>query len=140
MHPETGLPDSSALGVYQRTVLVADDDVMTLKLIRMLLQRQSYEVLTAFDGQEALEISRKHQGTIDLLITDVEMPKLNGIALSRYLLEERRGIKVLVMSGADKGKSVRQNMLFLPKPFEGKALLASVREALELPKPSLNQL
>jgi CheY-like chemotaxis protein len=115
---------------------------MIHEVITILLQEQGYVVLSAFDGQEALEISRKHPGKIDLLITDVDMPRLNGIKLCMQLLEERPGIKAIVMSGTDKGEIVRRNIdiPFLSKPFKSEALLANIREMLESPKQSPNQL
>lgn len=92
-------------------------------------------MLSASDGQEGLELSRKYPGTIDLVITDVDMPRLNGMDLSAHLLKERPGIKVIVMSGAEMGEIVRQNvhLPFLPKPFDGEALLERVREILGAP-------
>ena len=77
----------------------------------------------------------KYPGAIDLLITDVDMPRMNGTDLCGHLMEERPGIKVLVMSGADISDIVSQNanMPFLPKPFNGQTLKARVREILTLP-------
>ena len=74
-------------------------------------------------------------GNIDLLITDVKMPRMNGTDLCAHLLEERPGIKVLVMSGADMNEIVSQNvnLPFLPKPFDGQTLKARVREILTAP-------
>jgi DNA-binding response OmpR family regulator len=92
-------------------------------------------VLAAADGHEGLELSRKYPGTIELVITDMQMPKLNGADLCAHLLEERPGIKVLIMSGADIGEIVSQNvnLPFLPKPFDGKTLIARVRAILAAP-------
>ena len=69
---------------------------------------------------------------MDLVITDVDMPRLNGTDLCAHLLEERPGIKVLMMSGADMSEIVSQNinLPFLPKPFDGKTLIARVRAIL----------
>ena len=132
---ETGLPDPRSLGVHQPIILVADDEVMIRNLVTLLLQARGYVVLSASDGQEALELSRKYPGTIDLVITDVEMPRLNGMDLCAHLLEERPGIKAIVMSGADMSEITRQNinLPFLPKPFDGDALLARVRTILGAP-------
>jgi DNA-binding response OmpR family regulator len=137
-NPETNLPDLHSLGVHQPIILVADDEVMIRNLVTLLLQGHGYVVLSASDGQEGLELSRKYPGTIDLVITDVEMPRLNGMNLCAHLLEERPGIKVIVMSGADMGQIVSQNinMPFLPKPFDGEALLARVRATLGAPVQS----
>jgi len=121
----------------QRVILVADDEVMIRNLVRILMQAEGFFVLAAADGHEGLELSRKYPGTIDLVITDVHMPRLNGTDLRAHLLEERPGIKVLVMSGADMTEIVSQNenLLFLPKPFDGKALIGRVRAMLADPAP-----
>jgi DNA-binding response OmpR family regulator len=138
---ETDLPDLRSLGVHQPIILVADDEVLIRNLVTILLQRQGYVVLSASDGQEGLELSRKYPGTIDLVITDVKMPRLNGMDLCTHLLEERPGIKVIVMSGEDIGEIVSQNvnLPFLPKPFDGEALLARVRAILGDPVKSSTQ-
>jgi DNA-binding response OmpR family regulator len=99
------------------------------------LQHEGYFVLSAADGYEGLELSRKYPGPIDLVITDVQMPRLNGTDLCALLIKERPGIRVLVMSGADMHEIVSQNanMPFLPKPFDGETLKASVRAILDQP-------
>lgn len=113
-------------------VLVADDDSQIRKLIIALLQEDGHQVLSAADGLEALEISRESPGPIDLVITDVEMPRLNGIELCTHLLEERLGIKLLVMSGAETSATVAEEaeFAFLPKPLDILALRAKVRAIL----------
>jgi DNA-binding response OmpR family regulator len=138
---DTSLPDLRSLGVREPIILVADDEVMIRNLVTILLQQQGYIVLSASDGQEGLQLSRKYPGPIDLVITDVEMPRLNGMDLCGYLLKERPGIKVIVMSGADMREIVTQNvhLPFLPKPFDGKALLARVRAVLTIPARSSNR-
>lgn len=134
-NPETNLPDLRSLGVHQSIILVADDEVMIRNLVTLLLQEEGYIVLSASDGQEGLELSRRYPGIIDLVITDMKMPRLNGMDLRGHLLIERPGIKVIVMSGADMGEIVRQNinLPFLPKPFDGESLLARVRAVLGAP-------
>jgi DNA-binding response OmpR family regulator len=99
------------------------------------MQREGHFVLAAADGHEGLELSRHYPGKIDLVITDVEMPRLNGADLCAHLMEERPEIKVLVMSSADMTEIVSQNvnLPFLPKPFDGHALKARVREILAAP-------
>jgi DNA-binding response OmpR family regulator len=137
-NPENRLSDLRFSGVHQPIILVADDEVMIRNLVTLLLQEEKYIVLSASDGQEGLELSRRYPGTIDLVITDVEMPRLNGMNLCAHLLEERPGIKVIIMSGTDMGEIVRQNvnLPFLPKPFDGEALLARVRAILGVPVKS----
>jgi CheY-like chemotaxis protein len=128
-------PDLRSVGVRQPIILVADDEVMVRNLVTILMQTEGYFVLAAADGHEALELSRKYPGTIHLVITDVQMPRLNGTDLCARLLEERPGIKVLVMSGADMTEIVSQNvnLPFLPKPFDGETLKARVRAILAPP-------
>src|SRR5678815_6060383 len=129
------LPDLRLLGVHQSVILVADDEPLIRNLVTLLLQHEGYFVLSAADGHEGLELSRKYPGAIDLVITDVEMPRMNGTDLCGHLMEERPGIKMLVMSGKDISDIVRQNanMPFLPKPFNGEILKAKVQAILAAP-------
>jgi len=129
------LPDLRDLGADQPVILVADDDALIRNLVTLLLQHEGYFVLSAADGHEGLQLSRQYPGVIDLVITDMQMPRLNGADLSAHLLEERPGIKVMIMSGADIGEIVSQNanLLFLPKPFDGETLKARVRAILAPP-------
>ena len=123
---------TNSLGSHQPVILVADDEVMIRNLVTILMQLEGYLVVTAADGQEGLELSRKFSGKIDLVITDMEMPRLNGSDLCSHLLEERPGIKILVMSGSDMAEIVEANihMQFLPKPFDGETIKKRVREIL----------
>jgi DNA-binding response OmpR family regulator len=137
------LPDLGSLGASQSVILVADDEALVRNLVTLLLQSDGYFVLSAADGHEGLELSRQYPGTIDLVITDVQMPRLNGTDLCAHLLEERPGIKVLMMSGADMKEIVSQNvnLPFLPKPFDGQTLKARVRAILASPVgPPMNSL
>ena len=125
-------PDLRPAAAHQSVILVADDAVLIRNLVTLLMQQEGYFVLSAADGHEGLELSRHYPGSIDLVITDVQMPRLNGTDLCAHLLEERPGIKVLLMSGADMSEIVRQNvdLPFLPKPFDGQTLKARVRAIL----------
>jgi DNA-binding response OmpR family regulator len=129
------LPDLRSAGSGQRVILVADDEALIRNLVTLLLQQDGYVVLSAADGHEGLELSRQYPGAIDLVITDMQMPRLNGADLCAHLLEERPGIKVLMMSGADIREIVSQNvnLPFLPKPFDGGTLKARVRAILATP-------
>jgi len=127
---------------HQSVILVADDEALVRNLVTLLLQQDGHLVLSAANGHEALELSRRYPGIIALVITDVYMPRLNGTDLCAHLLEERPGIKALVMSGADMSEIVSQNinLPFLPKPFDGKTLLAKVRAILAAPVQPLRPL
>jgi DNA-binding response OmpR family regulator len=90
------------------------------------MQQDGYFVLSAADGHEGLELSRLYPGFIDLVITDMQMPGVNGINLCARLFEERPGIRALLMLGSDVGEFVAHdtNLPFLPKPFDGQNLRA----------------
>jgi len=129
---------------HHSVVLVADDNGLVRNLVGLLMQHDGHFILSAADGSEGLDLSRQYPGTIDLVITDMEMPRMNGAELCGHLLEERPGIKVLVMSIADEGEILSQNVTlpFLHKPFDGKALRAKVRTILAAPRrlPDLTNL
>jgi len=101
----------------QPVILLADDEASVLDFARLTLQRAGYIILVACDREEALRISRTFPGEIHALVSDVMMPKLNGIALREKILMERPGIRVLLMSGTMK-ESAFPGIDFLPKPFQ----------------------
>lgn len=127
------------LGEHQIVILVADDEVLIRNLVTILLQGEGYSVLSASDGYEALELSHRYPGAIDLVLTDVKMPRLNGTDLCVRLLHERPGIKALIMSGTEMSEIVDQNidLPFLPKPFDGETLKARVWAILATPSVML---
>jgi DNA-binding response OmpR family regulator len=106
-------------------ILCADDDQGIRSFITKLLKADGHTVLTAGDGEEALELSRTCPGPIDLLLTDVEMPKLNGLELCKTVAAERPGVKVLLMSGAP-GRVDVLGLPLLQKPFSAEALKDSI--------------
>lgn len=117
------------------TVLVADDEPMVRRVAVQVLQRAGYRVLEACDGVDALAISRRHDGEIALLLTDVVMPRLAGPALAAELRRERPGIGVLFMSGFAEevllGHGLRiSDVVVLAKPFDSESLTRAVRAAL----------
>ena len=82
-----------------------------------MIPGEGYSVLAACDGQEALEVFRTYKGTIDLLVTDVKMPRLNRVDLCACLLRERPGAKAMLITGNDVEKARSSNRLVLTKPF-----------------------
>ena len=119
-------------------IILAEDDVDVQFYIWKLLKADGFTVLTADDGEAALELSRSVPGTIDLLLSDMDMPRMSGLELCQNIVTERRGIKVLMMSGDPRGRGqVRMKGLpFLQKPFTGTALRQSIK-ALLGPNPLL---
>jgi len=135
---ERGLPARRSVGraPVPRTVLLVEDEPAVLAAAQMALVREGYRVLTASSAEEALTLSAGHRGRIDLLITDVVMPGLNGVDLAERLVNERPELAVLLISGyADRvlnqrGVATTAHPL-LRKPFAPGDLLGSVGEVLE---------
>jgi two-component system, cell cycle sensor histidine kinase and response regulator CckA len=116
-------------------ILLAEDDVVVRNSARLLLQAEGHEVLVATDGQEALKLSREYQGPIEMLLTAVKMPGMDGLALVAQIVKERPGIKTLVMSGKI-GSDEVSGLPFLRKPFSPAAFRDKVREVLSKPGPA----
>jgi signal transduction histidine kinase/CheY-like chemotaxis protein len=118
-----------------RTVLVAEDESVIRTLVAAILERDGYKVLEAGDGIDALRIAESHAGEIDLLLTDVMMPRMGGKELAERLLRVRPGTKVLFMSGyaADAlgPGALSENVAFLAKPFRPEAVSRAVRALLD---------
>jgi len=109
-------------------ILVADDDGHVRDLIRQVLETDGYAVLTAADGEQALQVSRAFPTTIHLLLSDVLMPKLGGMALCEQILLERPAMNVLLLSGTV--EQPREGVAFLRKPFRAEILRDHVRRLL----------
>jgi DNA-binding response OmpR family regulator len=109
-------------------------------MIREALQLLGYRVLVASDGEAASEVARRHRGRLDLLVTDIVMPRLDGSDLARRLTSERPGLRVLYMSGHGPHVAIRRRLFgsgaVLEKPFSTKALSLRVREVLDRPPPA----
>ncbi len=117
------------------TVLVVEDEQVVLKFASSVLERRGYNVLTAETPQQALEVSARHDGRIDLLLTDVVLPGMSGHELAGILGGARLGLKVLYMSGYPQSHVSRhgligQEMAYLQKPFTSTALGEKVAEVL----------
>ena len=117
------------------TILLVDDDDSVRNAIADLLKMNGYKIIQASDGKEALEMSRRYEGTIDLLITDVVMPRMGGRELAELLLTENNDLKVLFMSGYDEraiahGTDNDLAMAFLAKPASRESLLLKIRQLI----------
>ena len=100
-----------------KTVLVVDDDAAILSFVSRLLTQSKYNVLTATDGAEALQLSREYKPDIHLLLSDFQMPIMGGVDLATKLVLERPLVKVLMMSGFTEGMLVlNDGWHFLSKP------------------------
>jgi len=115
------------------TILLVDDDEALRRFVRRILMQQGFHVIEASDGAEALEVASAYAEPVDLLLTDVIMPKVNGLVLAQRLLQKRPGIGVLYMSGyVEKSMLLAKHpeSILLQKPFTPDALIAAVRQVL----------
>jgi two-component system cell cycle sensor histidine kinase/response regulator CckA len=116
------------------TVLLVEDEVEVRQFAVRALKRQGYQVLEATDGVEALELMRANPGTIDIVVSDVVMPEMDGPTLFKELRKENPAIKVIFVSGypneAFRESLGSEDFAFLPKPFSLPELAAKVKEEL----------
>ncbi len=124
-------PDAGAA-----TVLVVEDEPALRRLAVMMLEEQGYVVLQAGNGLDALTVAERHPGPLDLLVTDVVMPRLSGPELAQQLRESRPGLQVLFMSGYIDSRLMHRgveqakvNMLI--KPFSPDQLISRVSELID---------
>jgi CheY-like chemotaxis protein len=117
------------------TVLLVEDDPLILEIAITMLQTLGYTVLAAATPREALQIAKEHRGEIQVVLTDVVMPEMNGRELAKQLLGLRPGLKCVFMSGYTANVIAQHGVLddgmhFIPKPFTLKVLADRIREAL----------
>jgi two-component system, cell cycle sensor histidine kinase and response regulator CckA len=118
------------------TILLVEDEEALLNLTAERLTECGYTVLPARDGMHALELERSFSGPIDLLLTDVMMPRMGGLSLARSLSKLRPGIRVAFMTGHAERESSFREMLrsgaeSIQKPFSHEQLIRLVQQALE---------
>src|SRR5204863_9100596 len=120
--PQPGAAVASVAGDGSETVLLVEDEAMVRTLARKALEAHGYQVLEAGAAPAALELSERHVGPINLLLTDVVMPGMSGRELAHRLLELRGTLRVLYMSGYTDDAVLRhgvleEGMAYLQKPF-----------------------
>jgi DNA-binding NtrC family response regulator len=141
------------------TILVVDDEPSITKLCKAILQQAGFSVLTTDDSSEALKICAQHKDTIDLLLTDLvlpppgfqlasssnQFPHVHGHELAVRALHMRKNLRVVLMSGNIDhdlaGYGIRRgNLPFLSKPFEQQALVTVIRQTLQSPPPTVENI
>jgi two-component system, cell cycle sensor histidine kinase and response regulator CckA len=120
----------------QETILLVEDEKLVLELIQETLRDAGYTVLAAGEPREALRMAEAHDGKIDLLVTDVVMPGMNGRVLYDTLSEVRPGLKVLYMSGYTANANISRGVLdsdinYMQKPFSIGTIASKIREVLD---------
>src|SRR6266705_363789 len=129
-------PAVSVPAAGSETVLLAEDEQLVRVLARKVLEQAGYTVLVAAGGAEALEIARRHDGPIHLLLTDVVMPEMSGRELMHRITQVRPDTRVLYMSGYADEAIAHHGVLdpgtaFMQKPFTPGTLATKVRAVLD---------
>ncbi len=129
---------TTELQPHPKTILVVDDELSVLTVVKCMLESGDYNVMLANSAAAALRIAGNNEVAIDLLLTDVIMPDMQGPDLAERILALRPELKVLFISGyADSDvvriKVLNHNLSFLPKPFTPDGLLETVERVLNAP-------
>lgn len=123
----------------QKTILLVEDDEDVLCVFKDILIRNGYNILSTSSPLEAIQIAESYEGEINLLFTDVIMPQMSGMDLSRKLSSIREKMPTLFMSGyfdgiLSDGISLDE-LNFIYKPFSIKALISKVETVMTPPTP-----
>jgi CheY-like chemotaxis protein len=134
--PVPSRPSANARGGSE-TILLVEDEPDVRRLAHAMLEQSGYTVLTASNGDDALEVWKEHGAQVELLLTDLVMPGgMGGQALARRLQRDNPRVKILYMTGyspeiAGKEMSIEDAENFLAKPFTQEAILSKIRGCLE---------
>ncbi|NTW52342.1 MAG: response regulator [Chlorobiaceae bacterium] len=133
----SGATDQTILN-SEKTILVVEDEPYILKLIKDILESRQFTVFTAKDAEECLLVSEKCKSRIDMLVTDVVLPTMNGVELSRLLQRDNPSLRALFMSAhAVDNITVNQPLVegvdFIPKPFSIKEFIEAVNRVMSAP-------
>ncbi len=127
--------DVPTAGVAQETVMIVEDESAILKLGKRMLEKLGYNVLAALSPTEALRLAEEYPGDIDLLLTDVVMPQMNGRDLARKLIDLYPNMKRIYMSGYTADVIAHQGVVdkdvhFIQKPFTMREMASKLQEVL----------
>jgi CheY-like chemotaxis protein len=119
----------------QQVVLVVDDEAFVLNTVCSMLAHAGYSVLRAASVEAALEIARTYTGTLDLLVSDVIMPRMSGPTLADRILDLHPEAACLFIAGLPDSPEIEQRIIqpgrpFLAKPFFHQTLIAKVQDVL----------
>ena len=133
------MPEATHAGAG-KTVLVVDDHETTRQTITRILEAGGFVVRTASSGTDALERLARESDEIDMVLSDVTMPGMNGIDLSYHIRERYPSIPIAIVSGdvSELERSIigRADVPFIKKPFHAESLYSAVKEAIRLHSPS----
>jgi len=127
---------SDALAAGHETILLVEDEPALLRMGKMMLENLGYRVLAASLPSESIKLAEEHRGEIQLLMTDIIMPEMNGLVLAGNLLASHPDLKCLFMSGYTADVIASHGVFdegahFIQKPFTTERLSAKVRESLD---------
>jgi DNA-binding NtrC family response regulator len=118
-----------------QVILVVEDEIPMLNLLKKILNDAGYRVLTAKDGIEAIDVYSRHRDEVDLVLCDMALPKLGGWTVFLALRERNPNVRMILTSGYLDAK-VRSDMMkggvrdFIPKPYDPETIVRSVQLAL----------
>ncbi|MCF8075340.1 MAG: PAS domain S-box protein [Desulfotignum sp.] len=132
---DKAMPEKKAVVGGTETILLVEDEPSILRMTRMMLEKKGYTVLSAATPGEAMEKAKNNSGTIDLLMTDVVMPEMNGRDLAGKITVLHPGTRLLFMSGYTANVIAHHGVLdagvaFIQKPFSMADLMSKVRDVL----------
>jgi len=118
------------------TLLIVDDEEILVELLRRMVERQGYRALSALSAEEALRVYEEHKDEIDLVISDLIMPDMDGRALARELMRRDPDIRILISTGFSAANDITDLLEqgvkgVVMKPYQSQQLLSRIREALE---------
>jgi CheY-like chemotaxis protein len=111
-------------------IMVVEDNAILRFCTVTLLKAQGYRILEAGDGMEALELLEQHNDAIHLLVTNYDMPRLNGIELARRVRAKHKKLPVLLVSGYSPEVEQEDDIELLPKPYNDDVFATKIRELL----------
>jgi CheY-like chemotaxis protein len=120
-------------------ILIVEDEKSLLNITKKMLTKLGYQVITASSPLQGIELAEKYQGKIDLILSDVIMPEMNGFEMTEKIIEKDPGVQCLFMSGYTKNVVENNGFLnegnnFITKPFSKKELALTIRNVLDADK------
>ncbi len=117
-----------------KSIIVVDDDAAVRRIASRILAEEGFHVLEASDGDEAIQLAERHGPEVGLVVTDIVMPRLNGIELLERLSRIQPSVPVVLMSGYTSNELMGRALVapcgILRKPFAPEALIGEVRRCL----------
>lgn len=134
--PPAAHPASLPKGGRSESILIVEDDASTRQAVQEILNSLNYQVLVASNGKEALGLIESMEGTVDLVLSDMVMPEMGGVALYRALEERGCKTRLVLMTGYPLGTGTRelldnQQVIWVQKPLRMKDLAVTIRNALD---------